>query len=133
MTLMSRSAAADEKTNRRLVLGMLAGPVIWGLYFSVGYLIAEASCEIGLLETNVGGFNLVVVVVVGLGAVAAAITAWLALWSHRRWRASGSEPDNTETLQPFLARASMLLNLLFLLATITTALGTLFIIPCRWT
>lgn len=130
------SATAVDSNGRAkwsLALSLLIGPLSWTVFFIVGYLVAEAACIVGGLERNVAGYNLVVVVVVALGLVASAVAAWGALWSHRRWRASGAEPDDTEALQPFLARAATLINILFLLGTLMTAAGMLFILPCQWT
>lgn len=112
---------------------MLVGPVSWTIFFIAGYLVAEAACVAGTLEQNVGGFNLVVIVVVALALIAAAVTAWAALWGYRRRRAADADMDDSEDLHTFLATATMLLNGLFLLAIVITAVAMFFILPCQWT
>lgn len=131
--MTATSADTKRDTKWSYVLSLLIGPLSWATFFMVGYLVAEASCEAGMLQSNVGGFDLVVVVVVALGLLATLISAWGALWGYRRWRDSGRNPDETEDQGAFLALATLLLNLLFLLATLMTAVGMLFILPCQWT
>ena len=131
--MTATSVIPKNKTKWSLVLALLIGPFSWSLFFLVGYLIAEAACMVGFFQGTFAGFNLVLVVVVALGLLATAVTAWGAFSSYRRWRSSSSDPQQTEDLATFLALAAMLLNLLFLVANLTTALGMLFILPCQWT
>jgi len=131
--MTTSTVSSNEKTKWSLALSLLIGPVSWSVFFMAGYLVAEAACVVGGLERNVAGLNLVVVVVLGIALIAGAVTAWGAVWSHRRWQSSGEESDDTEALQPFLARAATLINILFLVAIVMTAIGMLFILPCQWT
>lgn len=131
-----------QRGNRKLILSALVGPLSWSAFFLVGYLLAEAACIGGFWQREVAGMSLVVIVVVALALVAALASAGSALWSYRRWRAAdrpeqqtrkGEHVQQTEDLAAFLALAGLLLNLLFTLATIVTALSMIFLVPCRWT
>lgn len=124
---------SDERPYRRLVLTMLVGPLSWSLFFLVGYLVAEAACLSGLLQSTVAGLDLLVVVVVALGLVAALVSTASAIWAYRRWRAQRDAGDQGDELASFLALASLLLGALFTLAILTTALSFIFLEPCSWT
>ncbi|MDT8305779.1 MAG: hypothetical protein RRC07_07570 [Anaerolineae bacterium] len=129
-------APVDERNNRpplRLVLAPLLGPVTWSIFFLAGYLLAEAACQVGLLQSTVAGLDLLVFVVLVLGLVAAAVSAAGALWAYRRWRTAGDQAPEEDNLTAFLALAAILLNVLFTLATLMTALGLIFLEPCSWT
>ena len=42
---------------RTLWLGLLTGPVVYALYFIVGYLLVEMACQTGALQTAIGGLS----------------------------------------------------------------------------
>lgn len=135
--MTTTSADANDRAKRALVLSMLIGPLGWGVFFLVGYLIAEAACQTRILHNSVAGLNLVVVVVLGLALLALLVTGGGAIWNYRRWRErawNGIRGDRkTEDLATFFALVSMALNVLFALAIVLTALGMLFLEPCQWT
>lgn len=129
------TAKVDERSEipyRRLVGAMLAGALSWSLYFLAGYLLAEAACLAGLLDSTVAGLDLLVVVLLALGLVAALVAAYAAWWSYRRWRA-GRDAREGDELATFLALASSLLNGLFTLTILVTVLSLIFVEPCSWT
>jgi hypothetical protein len=126
----------DESSDRPflpLLLVTLIGPLSWAAYFLVGYLIAEASCFLGLFQSTAGGLDLLVVVDVVLGLAATAVSGLSAVWAYRRWRRERSHGSETENANTFLALAAVLLGALFAFANLTAAVSLIFLEPCSWT
>ena len=126
-----------QDANWALALSPLVGPLSWTVFFIVGYLVAEAGCTVGGWAQAGGGLRYgpwhLVVAVAALALLASGVIVWGALRSYRRWRRAVEETDDPEANVPFMARAALILNLLFLLVTATTAVGLFFTLPCQWT
>ncbi|MBX3013463.1 MAG: hypothetical protein KF832_18220 [Caldilineaceae bacterium] len=116
-----------------LWLGLLTGPVLYALYFIVGYLLVEAACQLGFLQETLGGIPFYSLCVLALTLVVALITTLVGVASWRRWRQNayplGDDPDQAV---PFLLFGSVLLSALFTLLMILTGISVLLIQACRW-
>ncbi|HXV98420.1 MAG TPA: hypothetical protein VEC93_08350, partial [Anaerolineae bacterium] len=57
MSHITSQSHTHSPSARSLWIGLLAGPVIWSIYFIGGYAISEASCYTDFLEGTLLGFN----------------------------------------------------------------------------
>ena len=119
---------------RALWLILLASPLIWCLYFSVVYLLAEADCAITIswLNFQVAGLPGLSVIVIASTVVASVATLYYAGRALRLWRASkpsSAEPP-TQERKRFMALAGLLLSLLFLVSTLLMGVPALVLQPC---
>jgi hypothetical protein len=125
-----------EKHRTHLIYQMLAGPVIWSLYFIVGYEYTEVACSIphtGFPVWLYMASTQVIVVLTLLATLAIAGAGWL---SWRRWRQFQNDSHATAQLDDhdvpdrFLAQAGILLSVLFVLLTLLTGTAALFLEIC---
>jgi hypothetical protein len=128
------------------LLMLVAGPIIYMVYFIAGYLLAEASCGIGILAGEVAGFPLLSVVLVGLTLVTlVAVLAVAAVqffgWrrAQRNVRVAGEVREETAAPVadsgrdlPFLLIVGAGLALLFAGVTVVTGVPILLLEPCSW-
>lgn len=111
----------------------LAGPVIWFGHFMAVYLLAEAACAAGGLDTDLLGLSalsLVTLLVTVAAAVAALVLAGVA---HRRWRARTDDPADWlagDDRNAGLALAGSILGVMFVVAILFVGLPAAFLEPC---
>lgn len=133
--------------NRRILWqGLLAGPVIYALYFITVYLLAEAACQQQFLTGTVSGLPLLSVVVLIITLAAAFCTLINGLSNFQRWRQQQQPPTkptgdvmeieyetaNPETSLTFMAFGGLLLSILFTTMILFTGIPTLVLQVCRW-
>ncbi len=113
-----------QENTRILWQGLLAGPIIYALYFIAVYLLAEAACRTGLLAGTVGGLPLLSVTILIITLAAALCTLVNGLSNYRRWRQQQQQPRehsralsaveyttaNPETSVLFMAFGGLLLS-----------------------
>jgi uncharacterized membrane protein YdbT with pleckstrin-like domain len=105
------------------VIVLLAGPVIWYLYFWAVYLAAEAMCAGQSNDDSVVlGVPLVSALVVLATVVAVVPIGWFAL------RARRVDPNRGHREQ--LARTGAMLGFVFVFATLFVGLPAVFLPPC---
>jgi len=120
----------SRRTQWRLLTGLLAGPVVYAIYFMAVYLLVEAACREGLLQGTAWGLTGLQGVVVGLTVVSVAITFALARYAAR----DGQQANSTDAQRNhrFLAQAGLWLSYFFVVVTLVTGMPVLFIAVCRW-
>jgi heme/copper-type cytochrome/quinol oxidase subunit 2 len=113
---------------------LLAGPLVWTVYFLVGYTAAEFGCRGLWLSGQIGGLQAIRVVVLVLTVLALAVSAWLFWRTWRRWRALRPDPDaaltRAEERQRFMVLGGLLLGGLFTLAIVLTGIPALILEGC---
>lgn len=116
-----------------LWMGLLTGPIVYALYFIVGYLVVEMACQTGVLQTAVGGLSLYAVIVLVLTLFAALVTLLTGLSNFRRWRQHATDHAiDTDHASPFMVFGSILLSILFTSLILLTGIPVLVIQSCRW-
>lgn len=121
---------------RPLWFSVLVGPLVYSIYFLIGYMIAEAACKADLLNFTVLGLDglavteliltLLSVVIIGSGFV----IAWRTGQSRRAQ--GGGDQGSEESASRFLAFGGLVLNPLFILVTVATGGTLIFLQPCSW-
>jgi len=112
--------------------GLLAGPIIWSLYFLAGYLLVEFGCRGGWLTGAVAGLPAAPVAVLGLTVAALAAALWATASAARRWRALPAATDDAhwfraEDWRRFMVLAAVLLGGLFSLLILMTGVPALIL------
>ena len=121
---------------RSLWFGLLAGPIVWSVYFLVGYGLTEFVCKLGLLEFRILGLAALSAIIVGLTLVALLITLYAGFLAYRNWqRMKEDEPDEGQPSWPaensqFMALTGLLLNGLFSLTILVSGIPAFFLPPC---
>lgn len=128
---------------RSLVIGMLAGPVVWIVYFMIGYLLIEAACKTPLFGFSLAGLRGISIVVIGLTLVALAVVVWAGRMAYHNWQQLRHEVEpeteaetalSAEWLSVghgrFMAFTGLLLNSLFAIIIFATGLPALLLWPC---
>ena len=115
-------------------LRLLAGPIIYGIYFAVAYLAVEAACRIGWLRFTVADTNGITVTVLALTVAAAAAVFISLLATALRWRRLRTQ-ERSEAVDSdrFVAQVGMMLDALFLLLIMATGAPVALLAPCAWT
>jgi uncharacterized membrane protein YhaH (DUF805 family) len=133
--------AAGRSPQRRFWwLRLLAGPIIYAVYFMLAYLAVEAACNTGALRFSVAGTNGITAVVIGLTVLAFAAVLVSLLLGVRRWRSGqrnaqrdgqhrNSEYGDTDG---FVTQVGIMLDVLFLFLILATGAPPLLLAPCAW-
>ncbi|MEZ4869102.1 MAG: hypothetical protein R3C14_47715 [Caldilineaceae bacterium] len=121
-----------RENTRGLWLGLLAGPLIYALYFTAGYLLAEAACRTSFLNATVNSFSALLVVVEGVTILAGLMTLAAAGYGYRLWRRHQDEQEHAGGALPFMAFGGLLLSLLFMVMIVVTGVAVAFINLCEW-
>lgn len=124
----------DPQPGRRwLWLRLLAGPIIYAVYFMAAYLLVEAACTTGLLDFSFAGTNGVTIAVLALTGLALAATLISLAGNIARLRRPPQRLD-PETGDPdrFAAQVGAMLDLLFTLLVLATGAPALLLAPCAW-
>ena len=122
----------SKEKQRILWLGLLAGPVIYALYFIIGYLLVEFACNTGVLQRTVGGLSFYAVLVLALTLLAALITLLTGLSNVHRWRRHTVSSGEPESALPFMLFGGVLLSLFFTSLILLTGIPVLVLQSCRW-
>lgn len=118
-------------------LRLLAGPIIYGVYFVLAYLTVEAACRTGWLrftvavngaDTNGITVTLLVLTVAAAAAVLISLAATALRW-QRLGREARSEAVDADR---FVTQVGMLLDGLFLLLILATGAPVVLLAPCAW-
>lgn len=120
----------DEAENTRtLWLGVLAGPIVYSLYFIAGYLLAEVTCKtdwVALQPMNLDWF------IGGMTVLAALLTLATTIHGYRTWQRHCERRDDVGEALAFMAWGGFLLSLLFTLLIGVTGVAVFFVTPCAW-
>lgn len=119
-----------RRTQGRLLMGVLAGPVIYSIYFMAVYLLVEAACRARLLQGTVGGLTGLQGAVVGLTVASVVITLALARFAYRDVQAATSV--DAERNQRFMVQIGLWLSGFFVVVTLVTGMPILFLAVCSW-
>jgi hypothetical protein len=117
-------------------LGLLAGPIIWSVYFLAGYGLTEFVCKLGLLEFRILGLPALSAIIAGLTVAALLVTLYAGFLAYRRWQQVAADepgegqPSRLEENSQFMALAGVLLNGLFALTILLTGVPVFFLPAC---
>jgi hypothetical protein len=134
----------DTSYMRSLWLALLAGPVVWIVYFFSGYLLNEVACTAGWFQATISGLPLLPVITVAYTLLALGLVAYAGSWAYRQWQILNRQRDEgTERMRPaageqidvrersrFVTFAGMLLSLLFGLTILLTGIPSLVLRSC---
>jgi hypothetical protein len=121
---------------RPLLFGLLAGPVIWSLYFMAGYGLTEFACKMGLLSPSAPQFNWVTITIFVLTLLSLGLVVYAAIYGYRNWdrlneaQLGASEHDLILSTKEFLAVTGIFLNILFAVIILFTGIPPLFLATC---
>ncbi len=139
-----------QENTRILWQGLLAGPILYALYFITVYLLAEAACRTELLAGTIGGLPLLSATVLIITLAAALCTLVNGLSNYRHWRQRQPLPQqqqqrssraisdveyataNPETSVRFMAFGGLLLSVLFTVMILFTGIPIFTLQACRW-
>jgi hypothetical protein len=132
MTLSAEQRDVTQVSPRWFTL--LAGPLVWTVYFLTVYTLGEFGCRGGWLRGTILGLPAPAVVVVILTLVALAVLG-LATWrAYREWNASRSNGlgalSQAEDRNDFMVLAGWMLGALFTYLILLTGLSALVLPQC---
>lgn len=134
--MTSATSPAYSGHLRSLWFGLLAGPIVWSIYFIVGYGATEYVCKLGLLEFRILGLAAISAIIVGLTLIALLITLYAGFLAYRNWQRVGKDASEgppshrPEENTQFMAQAGMLLSGLFTLIILLTGIPAFVLPPC---
>lgn len=134
-TVENAPHADRQRLNRSLWFGLLSGPIVYSLYFVIGYFFAEATCRADLLRYTVWGLEAISFWIIVLTVVAAAITGYstvVAIRNWRRTRADDESPRPERSYVPFMAFVGAWLSGIFTLHILLSGVPVLFLVVCDW-
>ncbi|MBN1240902.1 MAG: hypothetical protein JXB36_20550 [Gammaproteobacteria bacterium] len=112
--------------------GFLIAPVLWMIDFVAMYSLQGAGCAAGL--DDVGGVDLLRVLLGALTVVVAGTIAASGIWSFRAWQRLLSEMEDEQNVlhvrSAFLAYGALLHAGLFLVATLWSGIPILMLESC---
>ena len=124
-----------RQRNRWLWFGLASGPIVYSLYFVIGYLLAEASCVADLLRYRVWGLEAISFWIIVLTVVAAAITGFSTVVALRHWwrtRMDDESPTAERSYPPFMAFVGAWLSGIFTLFILLSGVPPFFLVICDW-
>jgi hypothetical protein len=122
-----------QRIERRAVIHLLAGPVIYSVYFMIGYLLAEVGCKTTFLSGSLFGIHAVSVAILLLTAISAGVLLYETMLSFRNWRQyRGNADEQSEIRRPFLWLAGFIQSVYFLGLTVVTGVSVFALDPCVW-
>lgn len=119
--------ALTNTQKRNLWLGLLAGPLAWSVYFTVGYLFIEAACRKATPITPLLGVAWPSLVVVLLTIITLSIIGYAGRFTFQWWQ----QRDRPEYSR-FMGQAGFLLSGLFALVVLLTGIPALVLAPCAF-
>ncbi len=124
-----------KRRNRRLWFGLLNGPIVYAVYFLIGYFFAEAACKADLMRFTIFGLEAISFTVIAWTVVAALITASGLIISYRYWRSSPNDSDESSSdlsYPPFMAFVGAWVSGIFTLVILVTGIPAFFVVLCDW-
>lgn len=125
-----------RRRNRWLWFGVASGPIVYSLYFVIGYFFAEAACTADLLRYRILGLEAVSFWIIVLTLVAAAITAFSTVVAFRHWWRSRTDDMDAvppeQSYPPFMALIGAWMSGIFTLHILLTGIPALFLVLCDW-
>lgn len=123
----------SEPRHRYWWLRLLAGPIIYGVYFALAYLAVEAACRRGWLRFSVADTNGITVTVLALTVAAAVAVLFSLAAAALRWRRLRLDTRSaTADADRFVVQVGMMLDALFLLLILATGAPMVLLAPCAW-
>lgn len=118
-----------------LWFGLISGPLVWTIYFIIGYALIEAACKTTLLDEPIqqlDGIAFTILILTGVGMLLALVGT---LFNLRHWRqikqeSIDSSGGRTESVRGYMAFTGLLLNLIFGFTIVFTGVAALFLNPC---
>jgi hypothetical protein len=115
-------------------LNLLAGPLVWALYFLVVYTLGEFGCRGGWLQGRLLGLPAPAVAVSALTVAALVIGALTTYRTYRQWATKHGEQDSpwfeTEERNRFMLLAGWMLGALFTYLILLTGIPALVLPQC---
>ncbi len=114
------------------IAAMLAGPVIWIVFFLVVYAVGEFGCLSGALDYAIGGIHVITLITAALGLVAMVGLGVVGWRAYQRWRSLNAMDAASESRRTrFVTFGAVLLTGLFELAILLSIVPVLVLHPCR--
>lgn len=136
LTEPARAPAVGGQQRRFWWARLLAGPLLYTVYFLLTYLAVEGACTLGWLAFDVGGTNgitVTVLVLTALALLAVLLSLLLGLLRLRRLPRTAENTDPaTGDADRFVARMGVMLDLLFVFLVLATGAPALLLAPCAW-
>jgi hypothetical protein len=131
---MARVSVYDQPRNQRsLWIGWLSGPVVYSVYFMLGYLLGEFGCDAGLQRFSWRGVGLITAGTGVLTVLAAATTLTIGIRTFRRWRVlRRKHAQGQDSPAGFLSFTGAWLNGLFTVLILLTGLPAWLLEICEW-
>jgi hypothetical protein len=130
--MSDRIAAHEQKGNALLWFAVLAGPSAWTLQTYVGTYLTDALCLPGAGRTRGQVYSLdhpgFVVLISALAAAVALVGLGVSIVTLRRRTAAGD--DTTGRRAVWMARAGILLNVLFFIAIVFMFVAPYYLEEC---
>jgi hypothetical protein len=127
---------APQQDTYSLWLGLLAGPLTWVVYFTIGYLLVEAVCKSDFLSFSLFGLTALSAIILLLTVIGLFITIYASFFNYRKWQQTpekGSQDfDDQLGHRParFMTLAGLLLSGLFALIILLTGVSVFILRPC---
>ncbi|MFO1039656.1 MAG: hypothetical protein U1E45_22660 [Geminicoccaceae bacterium] len=92
------------------IIGAVAGLLVWALHFGLVYVANAVACERGLAGLRLAGLPALMMVVLGLTALALAAVAVIVWWARGRLEGGlvGERDDDARDFTPWLAAVTAL-------------------------
>ena len=112
--------------------GIAAPWTVWALHFVAVYSLQGVTCAEDVLRREMAGAETASWILLGLGVIALAATAWLGLRAWRAWRSARRDvqPAVAVRRQRFSSAVVMLSALLASVAIVFTTIPVLMLPPC---
>ena len=136
MTQSTTQSYPPKPSIRSLWLGLLAGPIVWSLYFIGGYALSEAACYLGFLDGTLLGFNALTTILLLLTTVAFVAIVGIGWLDYQNWRRLRSRRYKEVTVGQiddygsFMAVVGLMLSGLSALLTLVIGLAVPFLPMC---
>jgi cbb3-type cytochrome oxidase subunit 3 len=132
MAMTAETAKADPQRGRYWLM-FLSGPITYGLYFLVVYVLSEFGCLAGYQRFPIFGTDLIRFGVVALTAIFTLIMIAFTVVAYRRWDRfhSGKEAPDDDA-PSFILFVGTWLNGIFAFVTVATAVPVLLGSACNW-
>lgn len=124
-----------RRRNWWLWFGLGSGPIVYSLYFVIGYFFAEAACVADLLHYRLFGLEAISFWVIVLTLMAAAITGFSTVVAFRHWWRTRGDDEAYEaelSYPPFMAFVGAWLSGLFTLFILLSGVPAYFLVICDW-
>ncbi|WP_274426426.1 hypothetical protein [Chelativorans sp. YIM 93263] len=120
--------------DRDSLVGMVAGPLVWGAHFLTCYIAIAVACAFEFETGGPGEWGTVKTILLAVTGIALALIAVLILLAWHRWMQAGGfeKPrDSTQARHQFMAVGGLLLCFLSVVAVIYAAVPLFFLPACQ--